>query len=426
MRNLFRALAALFLVLPLLAHAEKVPATYEGQLTAGCSPVITKKYTGTTYSDICAQGLADLQGVFNNCPSPTPAGNVSLTGSNPQRCYYHGTNEANASWDVAAIMSLVCADGSAPDADGMCEKVAKCPSGQAKSLRAFSGGWATCDDNSISCVKGNYSIPSSICDNGCSVAVSGQESGSCTSVAVGNPPVPKPIFCTFNGTTDGNECSLSANPTPGTPPPPGPNCPNGQTAVQVNSTWRCLDGGTGTGTGTGTDSGGGTGTGTGGTGTGGTGTGGTGTGGTGTGTGTSPTPGLCDSNPDLDICTNKIAKEETQKKIKDILDPQEEADLARLDAAKGDNQLAADEHKSFLESFGQRGQGDGGILSWAMIPEVPASACNDFSGSVQGHAVNFDICGKLSMVRDLAGYAFYVFTVFALFRIFSGATGGNS
>lgn len=116
---MIRFLPVLFAFLANLAFAG-VPPIYEGQMAAGCSPVITFKHTDPSVSGLCGQFLSDLQGPANNCPTPTPAGNVSLTGSTEQRCYFHGTNEQNNPWDVAAIISKVCSDGSAIQADGTC------------------------------------------------------------------------------------------------------------------------------------------------------------------------------------------------------------------------------------------------------------------------------------------------------------------
>lgn len=138
---------------------------------------------------------------------------------------------------------------------------------------------------------------------------------------------------------------------------------------------------------------------------------------------------FCQKNPTLDICTGKLAKEETLGKIKDALDPKEAADKSKLDAAKQDFDDKQKAHKDFIDAFAAKAQSDeGGLLKWAMIPEVPAGSCVPFTGTVMGRVVTFDFCDSLAKVRDIAGYGFYLMTMFALFAIFASSTtsGGKS
>jgi hypothetical protein len=138
---------------------------------------------------------------------------------------------------------------------------------------------------------------------------------------------------------------------------------------------------------------------------------------------------FCQKNPTLDICTGKLAKEETLGKIKDALDPKEAADKSKLDAAKQDFDDKQKAHKDFIDAFAAKAQSDeGGLLKWAMIPEVPAGSCIPTTGTVMGHTVTFDFCDSLAKVRDIAGYGFYLMTMFALFAIFASSTtsGGKS
>lgn len=157
-------------------------------------------------------------------------------------------------------------------------------------------------------------------------------------------------------------------------------------------------------------------------------TSGSGTNGNGTPDGTGNSD-FCQKNPTLDICTGKIAKEETLGKIKDSLDPKEAADKSKLDAAKQDFDDKQKAHKDFIDAFAAKAQSDeGGLLKWAMIPEVPAGSCAPFTGTVMGRVVTFDFCDSLAKVRDIAGYGFYLMTMFALFAIFASSTtsGGKS
>lgn len=138
---------------------------------------------------------------------------------------------------------------------------------------------------------------------------------------------------------------------------------------------------------------------------------------------------LCTKNPTLDICTGKLAKEETLGKIRDSLDPKDKLDTSSLDTAKSDYEKKADDHKKFIDAFADKQQSDeGGMLHWAMIPEVSATSCVPFTGNYMGRAITMDWCDELEKIRSLAGYAFYVFTAFALFAIFAGSTssGGKS
>lgn len=116
----------LFILAVFAGAAHSAQPVYEGQMAAGCNPVITFKHQAPSVSELCSMFMSDLKGPANNCPSPTPAGNISLTGSTEQRCYFHGRNESDAPWDLAAIISHVCADGTPIKEDGTCEE-SKCP-----------------------------------------------------------------------------------------------------------------------------------------------------------------------------------------------------------------------------------------------------------------------------------------------------------
>lgn len=148
-------------------------------------------------------------------------------------------------------------------------------------------------------------------------------------------------------------------------------------------------------------------------------------------TGTADKPGesasdLCAKNPGLQICKGGISEEKTQLEIKDLLDPKDSANTDSVTAEKTAYQEKAAAHKDFIDAFASKGQNNEGFLSWAWIPEVPASSCVPFSGTIGGKTITLDWCEQLGMVRDIAGYMFYILTAFGLFRIFANSTGATS
>lgn len=131
---------------------------------------------------------------------------------------------------------------------------------------------------------------------------------------------------------------------------------------------------------------------------------------------------FCAQNPNSQICKGGMAEEATLKQVRDLLNPTEAKPNTEMATEKGDFEQKANEHKTFIESFGQKAQSDeGGLLSWAFIPEVPPSDCPEMAGTVMGYSVNFNLCGKFAMVRELAGWALYMVTIFGLFRIITGS-----
>lgn len=142
---------------------------------------------------------------------------------------------------------------------------------------------------------------------------------------------------------------------------------------------------------------------------------------------------FCAKNPNLQVCKGGMNEEATQKEVRDklkeindSLNPKDPADVTALDAKKTEYDAKADELKAVIDAQGTKGQSDEGFMSWAMIPEIPASSCTPFSGQISGKTIELDWCDKINMIRDIAGYAFYVLTAFGLFRIFSNSTGATS
>lgn len=142
---------------------------------------------------------------------------------------------------------------------------------------------------------------------------------------------------------------------------------------------------------------------------------------------------FCAKNPGLQMCKGGMNEEATQKEIKDklteineSLNPDEDANKEGLEAEKTGYEEKAMAHKEFIDAFASKGQNDEGFLSWAWIPEVPASACAPFTGTIAGKTITLDWCEQLGMVRDIAGYMFYILTAFGLFRIFANSTGATS
>jgi hypothetical protein len=142
---------------------------------------------------------------------------------------------------------------------------------------------------------------------------------------------------------------------------------------------------------------------------------------------------FCAKNPTLQICKGGMNEEATQKevrdnlkKIDDSLNPKDPADLSTLEQEKTKFEQDVDTHKALFESQGSKAQSDEGFMSWAMIPDLPGSNCQAFTGSISNRTIEIDWCDKINLIRDIAGYCFYVLTAFALFRIFSNSTGATS
>jgi len=86
---------------------------------------------------------------------------------------------------------------------------------------------------------------------------------------------------------------------------------------------------------------------------------------------------------------------------------------------------AAAEHKGLFDQIAAGGNA-GGLLSWAMLPEVPSYACVDPSGMFDGHVVGFSgWCEKAVLIRDFLAYVLWLGLLYAVFHIVTTSASGK-
>lgn len=86
---------------------------------------------------------------------------------------------------------------------------------------------------------------------------------------------------------------------------------------------------------------------------------------------------------------------------------------------------AAAEHKGLFDQIAAGGNA-GGLLSWAMLPEVPSYACVDPSGMFDGHVVGFSgWCEKAVLIRDFLAYVLWLGLLYAIFHIVTTSASGK-
>lgn len=169
--------------------------------------------------------------------------------------------------------------------------------------------------------------------------------------------------------------------------------------------------GTGTSTGVSTGSGGGSGSGSG-------------------AGGDSSSGDLCKNNPGLDVCNNRLNKEETQVKIKDSLSA-EGFDPAThlpdtLDASAAAKKEATDKVADIVadvEKFGtgadpassKYDQFRDAMGSW--FDPIPASGCSPFSARIGPWTWNFDHCPTAYKIAEIGAYCMWVMLAFGVFAL---------
>lgn len=451
------------------AHSETQPAhevekwVPHGCVDQSCTYGVFDSRDAAVSSDCAAKG--GLQGIWPDNSYLCYNGFSSIV----KKITYTG---CDAGW-VQTGSSCTRPDCVAPqvrdEATGACI-ASPCTAGEATSAQGWANAWVICEKASSDCVSGPKTVPSSYCDGSCTSTVDSWS--GCFPQGVGSVDSPAPLYCTYVGKKTGETCSQSNLPQPTNPPvipqktppclategvltsssgsvkcvPAGTpsaekpvvtkqtstqNFPDGSSKVTETTTTR--DPATGAeskdtkvtntpATGGGPGQAGPVGS----------------AGGTteekqvvpnsnsGSGEKGDQSSDFCAKNPNLQICKGDMSKEETQKAIKDLLDPKDPANTDSVTAEKNGYEEKATAHKQFIDAFASKGQNNEGFLSWAWIPEVPASSCVPFSGVVGGKTITLDWCDKLGMIREIAGYMFYILTAFGLFRIFANSTGATS
>lgn len=151
----------------------------------------------------------------------------------------------------------------------------------------------------------------------------------------------------------------------------------------------------------------------------------------GTGTGTSDIKGdsssdLCKNNPGLDICQNRLNKEETQVKVLAAL--QGDGDYSAIENAQADAQKAelTAAHEAAVSKLSdhtfdavvseQKQTIVDTIGSW--WDPVPMSGCTPLSATVGGRVFTLDPCPVAEKVSGIAGYAMWAFLAFGVLGLF--------
>lgn len=152
--------------------------------------------------------------------------------------------------------------------------------------------------------------------------------------------------------------------------------------------------------------------------------------GSGTTTGTGPDPSaasdLCKNNPGLDICNNRLNKEETQAKVLEAL--QGDGDYSPITNANGDTKKAEADaaHQSHLDNL-TNGTFDAAVstqkqtvadLIGSWWEPVPMTGCTPYTATIGGRTWTLDICPTAEKISTVSGYAMWVFLAFGVLGLF--------
>lgn len=154
------------------------------------------------------------------------------------------------------------------------------------------------------------------------------------------------------------------------------------------------------------------------------------------GNGTNPEANdFCQKNPGLDICTDKLAKEETAKGIKEQLEKlnagggtdysaitNAEATQAARDQLTTENGKLENAVKGVTDvTQGQRSSWQSAMESGWFEP-VAMTGCSPFVMNFAGKTVTIDHCQKASLIASILEYALWFSVVVGTFVMFTGGT----
>lgn len=142
---------------------------------------------------------------------------------------------------------------------------------------------------------------------------------------------------------------------------------------------------------------------------------------------------FCQKNPTLDICTGKLNKEETQKKIADDIKSLTDPGTTSTDPLKhathtteSENQLKTENDKFTDAAKGITDPTASSKSSWQQAMEsgwfsaIPNSGCTPITGTVGGRQFAIDHCEKASQISDIMSYALWFMLVVGSFVMFTG------
>lgn len=142
---------------------------------------------------------------------------------------------------------------------------------------------------------------------------------------------------------------------------------------------------------------------------------------------------FCQKNPTLDICTGKLNKEETQKKIADDIksltnpgDTSKDPLKNATHTTESENQLKTENDKFTDAAKGITDPTASSKSSWQQAMEsgwfssIPSSGCTPITGTVGGRQFVIDHCEKASQISDIMSYALWFMLVVGSFVMFTG------
>jgi hypothetical protein len=139
---------------------------------------------------------------------------------------------------------------------------------------------------------------------------------------------------------------------------------------------------------------------------------------------------LCKDHPDLDLCTGKLNKEETQKKISDVLSADgfdaetHLADgMAESDTVKNDTKSKVDDYVTEVKKFGTGSDIASGSYSefrdamGGWLDPIPSSSCSPFDARIGLWTWHFDHCPIAAKISEIGAYCAWVLLVFGIFSM---------
>jgi len=142
---------------------------------------------------------------------------------------------------------------------------------------------------------------------------------------------------------------------------------------------------------------------------------------------------FCQKNPTLDICTGKLNKEETQKKIADDIKSLTDPGTTSTDPLKNathttesENQLKTENDKFTDAAKGITDPTASSKSSWQQAMEsgwfssIPSAGCTPITGTVGGRQFAIDHCDKASQLSDIMSYALWFMLVVGSFVTVTG------
>jgi hypothetical protein len=167
-----------------------------------------------------------------------------------------------------------------------------------------------------------------------------------------------------------------------------------------------------------------------------TGTGGSVTTGSGGGTGNGSageSSDLCKNNPGLDLCNDRLNKEETQKKVHDVLESLAQGGFEDFDKVKNAKQSIESDDALKVETDKFEQAADGTVdsvssqkSSWETAMQsgwfdpIPAGSCAPLTAQIGPWFWTIDICPTAEKIAGISEYVLWLGFVIGVFVMFTG------